>query len=241
MEAEVVETTNQDSMPDKKKSPAKARLLLVDDHPLLREGLAKRLSLEDDLMICGQAGDGAQAVEAAGKTRPDLMIVDISLPGRDGIDLIKEMRARYPRLQILVFSMHDELLYAERALHAGAKGYVMKSEPPEQLIQAIRRVLDGEIALGKNMVGRLLHRMAGSQPAGSTSIVDALTDRELEIFRLIGGGHQRAWIASELHLSVKTFEAHRANIRQKLGLQNAAEVLQHAVQFVQHEGAAPLT
>ncbi len=214
----------------------KAGILLVDDHPLLREGLAQRLTLESDLRICGQAGDGAAAIEVAGRTRPDLMIVDISLPGRDGIDLLKELKTRFPRLPVLIFSMHDETLYAERALHAGARGYVMKSEPPEQLIHAIRRVLAGEIALSPEMISRLLNRAVGIQATKALSAVELLTDRELEIFRLIGEGRQRQRIAAELHLSVKTVEAHRANIRRKLGLENAAELLQHAIQFVQREG-----
>lgn len=208
----------------------------MDDHPLLREGLAQRLTLESDLRICGQAGDGAAAIEVAGRTRPDLMIVDISLPGRDGIDLLKELKTRFPRLPVLIFSMHDETLYAERALHAGARGYVMKSEPPEQLIHAIRRVLAGEIALSPEMISRLLNRAVGIQATKALSAVELLTDRELEIFRLIGEGRQRQRIAAELHLSVKTVEAHRANIRRKLGLENAAELWQHAIQFVQREG-----
>lgn len=215
----------------------KARILLVDDHPLLREGLARRLALEEDLVICGQAGDGAEAIESAQRMRPNLMIVDISLPGRDGIDLLKEIKARYPSLPVLVFSMHDETLYAERALHAGARGYIMKSEPPERLIHGIRRVLAGDIALSPEMVSRLLHRAAGMSASKASTAVELLTDRELEIFRLIGEGHQRRKIAEELHLSVKTVEAHRANIRQKLGLQNAAELLQHAIQFVQREAS----
>jgi DNA-binding NarL/FixJ family response regulator len=217
---------------------ARARIFLVDDHPLLREGLAQRLSLEEDLVVCGQAGDGVQAVEAINRDLPDLMIVDISLAGRDGIDLIKEVKGRFPRLPILVFSMHDESLYAERALHAGAKGYVMKSASPENLMRAIRQVLAGEIVVGDGLVARLLHRMAETPAADSASVLKLLTDRELEIFRRIGEGHPRNRIASDLHLSVKTVEAHRANIRQKLGLQNAAELMQHAIRFVLREGAS---
>ncbi len=215
----------------------KIRILLVDDHPLLREGLAQRLSMEPDMAVCGQAADAGEAIRALEQTQPDLMIVDIAIPGRDGIELIKDVKAQHPRLQVLVLSMFDESLYAERALHAGARGYAVKSEPPERLVHAIRRVIAGEIAVSQNLVMRLLQRATGTHPAGSTSTVDVLTDRELEIFRLLGEGHQRSRIAAELHLSVKTVEAHRANIRQKLGLRNATEVLQHAIHFVQHESA----
>jgi DNA-binding NarL/FixJ family response regulator len=232
------------AVPGRNKSAAKMpsiSIVLVDDHPLLREGLAQLLATERDLALCGQAGEGAEAIETIGATSPDLVIVDISLPGRDGIDLIREIKARFPNLPILVFSMHDELLYAERALQAGAKGYVMKSRSPEYLLLAIRRVLAGEIVVGTELVARLLHRVAQAKPNGSLSILDLLTNRELEIFRRIGAGHQRGRMASELNLSVKTIEAHRANIRQKLGLRNAADLMQHAIHFVQREAAGPQT
>ena len=217
--------------------PSRVGIVLVDDHPIVREGLARRLTMEPDLDICGQAGDAAEAVEVIRATRPQLVIVDISLPGRDGIDLIKGISAQFPGLLVLVFSMYDELLYAERVLRAGAKGYVMKSESPESLLLAVRRVLSGEMVVGQTLVTRMLHRLSGTKPAGALSVLDILTDRELEIFRRIGEGHQRGRIAADLSLSVKTVEAHRANIRQKLGLENAAELLQHAIHFIQCEAA----
>jgi DNA-binding NarL/FixJ family response regulator len=213
----------------------RARILLVDDHPLMREGVAQRIDHEMDLMVCGQAGCASEALREIERLKPDLALVDISLPGRDGIDLVKDIRNRFSKLIVIVFSLHDESLYAERALRAGARGYVMKSEPPEKLIQAIRQALTGEIVVGENTVTRLLRRVTGSHDSKWTTQLDSLSDRELEIFRLIGVGYQRSRIARELNLSVKTVESHRANIRKKLGLLNATQLLQHAVQFAKED------
>jgi DNA-binding NarL/FixJ family response regulator len=226
-------------MPKQPAPPAKSgktRIVIVDDHPLLRTGLAARLRDEPDLAVCGQAGDLAEAMAVIDRERPDLVLVDISLPGRDGLELLKDIRARHPPMLTLVLSMHDESLYAERALRAGARGYVMKGAAPETLVQAIRDVVAGELVVGKEIVKRVLQRVGQTGTGGiAGSPVDRLTDRELEVFRLIGEGHNRNRIANELHLSVKTVEAHRANIRQKLGAENAAEVMQRAVRFVQCE------
>ncbi|MGD0016035.1 MAG: response regulator transcription factor, partial [Verrucomicrobiia bacterium] len=171
------------------------------------------------------------------KFKPDMVIVDISLPGRDGIELTKDLKVQRPDLPVLVLSMHDESLYADRALRAGARGYIMKQESPENLIRAIRRVLAGEIAVSQNTVGRILARMDGTHSKVGASPLELLSDRELEVFRLIGSGHSRSQIAAELHLSVKTVEAHRAKIREKLGLQNATQLLQHALQFSWDQGS----
>lgn len=211
------------------------KIFLVDDHPLVREGLARRILREPGLTVCGEAGTASEALEAIAKLQPQLVVVDISLPGRDGIDLIKEIKARHDNIQMLVLSFHDESLYGDRALRAGARGYITKHEPPDNLIKAIHRVLAGEIVVGKNTVERVLQRVAGARNSTWTSPIEMLSDRELEIFRLIGQGRQRRQIAGELHLSVKTIEAHRANIRQKLGLKNATELIQHALQFVRDE------
>jgi DNA-binding NarL/FixJ family response regulator len=210
------------------------KILLVDDHPMLREGLQQFLQQDESLVICGQANNTAEALRQFDLLHPDLLVVDIGMPGRDGLELIKDIRARNQTTLILVFSMFDEELYAERALRAGAQGYVMKHEPPEKLIEAIRNVLRGEIVTSTGIVQRALRRTASGQTELPSSPLNLLTDRELEVFRMIGAGKGRNEIADQLNLSVKTFEVHRANIRQKLGLKNAAELLLHASQFL-HE------
>ncbi|MCX7008773.1 MAG: response regulator transcription factor [Kiritimatiellaeota bacterium] len=209
----------------------KKTILLVDDHPMLREGLQQFLQQDEDLTICGQAGSTAEAMKMVEELKPDLLVVDIGLPGRDGLELIKDIRAFNKTSGILVFSMFDEGLYAERALRAGAQGYVMKDESPARLVEAIRSVLRGEIVTGNGIVQRALRRSANGLAAASTSPLDLLTDRQLEIFRLIGSGVDRNTIAEQLNLSVKTVEVHRANIRVKLGIKSAADLLVHATQF----------
>jgi DNA-binding NarL/FixJ family response regulator len=210
------------------------RILLVDDHPMLRQGIQQYLQQDQALTICGQAGSTSEALERMQQLKPDLILVDIGLPGRDGLELIKDIRALDSTCAILVFSMFDEELYAERVLRAGAQGYVMKHESPLKLIQAIHSVLNGEMVTGPGVIQRALRRTAEGRDDKPASPVTLLTDRELEIFRLIGAGHPRNEIARRLNLSVKTFEAHRANIRQKLNLRSAAELLIHATQFI-HE------
>jgi DNA-binding NarL/FixJ family response regulator len=217
-------------------SHTKIRILLVDDHPLVREALVQRIQHEPDMTVCAEASTAAEALEAIGKHKPDLAIVDISLPGRDGIDLIKEIHTQFPKVLVLVLSFHDESLYADRALRAGAKGYVTKHEPPENLLHAIREVLAGKISLNQDTVDRVLHRLAGDELPDWESPLHRLSDRELEIFRLIGQGLNRHTIATQLHLSVKTVEAHSSKIRLKLGLKNTAELIQNAFQFTS-EGA----
>ena len=222
-------------MPTKSVPHTKSKILIVDDHPLVREGLARRIAREPDLAVCGEAGTADEALALLVRTRPDLAVIDISLPGRDGIDLTKEISARYRAVRILVLSFHDESLYGDRALRAGARGYVMKQEPPDHLIRAIRQVLAGEIVVSKHTVERVLQRVAGVHDGVWNSPIELLSNRELEIFRLIGEGHTRCQIAAELHISVKTVETHRSNIRQKLGLRNATEIIQHAVQFIRDD------
>jgi DNA-binding NarL/FixJ family response regulator len=221
-----------------KSSPgAAARIVLVDDHPLVRYGVAQRLADEAGLAVCGEAGDVKEALQVIGRLRPDLAVVDISLPGRDGIELIKEIKSRYPATRVLVLSLHDERLYAERALRAGARGYVMKSAPPRDLVAAVRRVLAGEIVVGSEIVGQVLARVAGDAKQ-ARSPLDRLTDRELEIVRLIGEGRTRGEIAASLHLSPKTIEAHRARVRAKLGLGSVSELRRFAIEVVRDEAAA---
>ncbi len=210
----------------------KYRVFLVEDHPVTREGLAQLLNQQADLEVCGQVGTARDALNQAGALDPDLIIVDISLGGSSGIELIKDISSRDPDLRMLVLSTHDESLYAERALRAGAKGYVMKHEPTQQVMGAIRLILRGGIYLSDRMQGRVLHKVAAG-PASSGSEIEQLSDRELEIFQLIGRGRTTAQIAAGLHVSVSTVETHRAHIKEKLKLANATELVQRAVEWVQ--------
>lgn len=218
-------------------APAKKRIFLVDDHPLLRRGIADVINDEPDMIVCGQAGSAAEALACIAATQPDLVVADISLPGRDGFELIKDLKTQFRHAFVLVLSMHDESLYAERVLRAGARGYVMKSAPTSELLKAIRQVLSGEVVVGPKVIGRLLARTATGTGNGVTSPLECLTDRELEVYRLLGQGQQRHQIATQLHLSVKTVEAHRENVRKKLGLPSAAELRQHASEFLREEAA----
>jgi DNA-binding NarL/FixJ family response regulator len=209
----------------------KFRVLLVDDHPVVRQGLGLLIDREPDLQVCGEA-DGAQtAFQRLGTLRPDIVVLDISLTGPDGLDVLKEIRLRSVSLPVLILSMHDESIYAERALRAGANGYIMKQEATEKVLVAIRRILQGEVYLSERlttaMVNQFVHRSA---PAKTSPIVN-LTDRELEIFRLIGEGHGTRQIADELHLSVKTVESHQAHIKEKLALKSGRELVQHAIEW----------
>jgi DNA-binding NarL/FixJ family response regulator len=211
------------------------RIFIVDDHPLMRKGLAMTLHAEPDLNVCCQADSGEEALELLEEEVPDLMIVDISLPGISGIELIKHVHARYPDIYLLVVSRHEETLYAERAIRAGARGYVMKLEAADVIVHAVRRVLDGGIYVSSEINERLLMGMASGQQHLTHSPLEVLSDRELEVFELTGHGHGTRDIAERLHLSVKTIESYRARIKGKLNLNNAAELMQHAVQWVESE------
>ena len=210
----------------------KKKILIVDDHPLLREGLARIIDQQPDLVVCGSVGDAQQAMTAVKNLRPDLVVVDISLPGRDGLELTKDLVQQHAKLQVLVLSMHDEAVYAERALRVGARGYVMKREATEIHLRAIRQVLAGEIAVSNRIVASMVNKVS---KGGSLSPVDLFSDRELEIFRLFGEGRSRFEIADKLHLSVKTIETHRTNACQKLGLRGAAEFTREAKHFLRDE------
>lgn len=216
---------------------AKYRVLLVDDHPILRKGLAELINQEADLSVCGEAEEAPKAFEAVGVLNPDVAVVDISLKGGNGLELIKNIKARYPDLPLLVLSMHDETLYAERALRAGSLGYIMKEEAIEKVLTAIRHVIAGEIFLSDRMKGRLLNQLVGGRIKQGSSSIDSLSDRELEVFRLIGEGRGTRQIAEELRLSVRTVEAYREYIKDKLNLKNGTELVQHAFQYV-HSGLA---
>lgn len=210
---------------------AKTRVLIVDDHPIVRQGLAQLINQESDLMVCGESESAHHAIDAIGVLKPDIAIVDISLGGTSGIELVKNIKVRYPKLLILVHSMHDETLYAERLLRAGASGYIMKQEATERVLTAIRRVLSGEIYLSEKMGAKMMQQLVGGKAATSGSPIERLSDRELEVFGLIGQGHGTRQIAEKMHLSVKTIESHRAHIKEKLNLKNANELVLHAIQW----------
>jgi DNA-binding NarL/FixJ family response regulator len=216
----------------------KSRIFVVDDHPIVRQGLALLINRESDLAVCGEADDAQTALQAVPTVKPDIMVVDISLNGPDGLDLLKEIRTRYPDLPILILSMHDESIYAERALRAGAQGYIMKQEATEKVLVAVRRILSHEIYVSERIANRMLQRYIGSRGAGRPASVADLTDRELEVFRLIGEGHSTRRIAEELHISVKTVESYQAHIKEKLSLRSARELVQHAIQWAVDEKSA---
>jgi DNA-binding NarL/FixJ family response regulator len=207
-----------------------SRVFIVDDHPVVRQGLALLINREPDLIVCGDAEEANSALQRIESLKPHAVIVDISLNGPDGLDLLKEIRMRDPNLPVLILSMLDELLYAERALRAGASGYIMKQEATEQVLVAIRRILGGEIYVSDRMANKMLHRFVGGSPPLARSPIANLTDRELEVFRLIGDGHGTRQIAEELHISVKTVESYQAHIKEKLALKNGRELVQRAIQ-----------
>jgi DNA-binding NarL/FixJ family response regulator len=209
----------------------KCRVLLVDDHPIVRQGLALLIDREPDLSVCGEAEGAHSAFHAITTLRPDIVVLDISLSGPDGLDVLKEIRTKTASLPVLILSMHDESIYAERAMRAGANGYIMKQEATEKVLVAIRRILQGEVYLSDRLTNAMLqHYVRGASPASSSPLVN-LTDRELEVFRLIGEGHGTRQIADELHLSVKTIESYQAHIKEKLALRNARELVQHAIEW----------
>ncbi len=213
--------------------PEAKRILIVDDHPLFRKGLQEMIHSDGTFGVCGEAGNAAEAMEIIRKLNPDLAIVDLSLPGANGIELIKNIRAEFPKLPVLVLSMHDESLYAVRALRAGADGYVMKHEAMANVIQAIREVFDGRPYLSPAMAAQVITKFAHRQAEGETDAVERLSDRELEILELIGKGNEVRQIAKLLHLSPKTVETHRAHIKDKLDLKNSREVARFALQWLQ--------
>jgi DNA-binding NarL/FixJ family response regulator len=208
----------------------KRKILLVDDHPIVRAGFSQLLDLEPDLQVCAQAANSSETLEALQKFLPDLAIIDISLDGSNGLELIKCLQALYPALPLLVLSMHPETIYAQRALRAGAKGYIMKEAPTAEVIRAIRVVLRGEIYLSNRMNEVVVNKLFSRTHSGG-SPVDLLTDRELEIFELIGQGIKTSEIARKLNLSIKTVETHRAHIKEKLHLNNAMDLVSHAVRW----------
>lgn len=221
-----------------KASRPAARILIVDDHPAIREALAMRIAREADLEVCGEAADIGEALRLVAESQPDVAVVDISLKTGNGIDLIKRIKDRDAHVRMLVWSMHSEALYAERALRAGALGYVTKGQTTVRIVEAIRRVLEGKVYLSEAMAERMLHRAVGGGARGEVtrSPLDILADRELEVFRLIGGGVKTAEIAERLHLSVKTVETYRDRIRQKLDLAGGTKLAHYATQWLLENG-----
>lgn len=218
---------------DKPAEPAKWRILLVDDHPFMRAGLAQLIDRQSDLQVVGEAGNPAEAMQKIGQTAPDLILSDITMPGRSGLDFIKDVQAVHPGMPMLVVSMHDETIYAERVLRAGARGYIMKEAGGENLLAAIRQVLRGEPYVSARVSTGLVEAAAGRRPRGANSPIGKLSDREFEIFQLIGQGKTTRAIADQLGLSPKTVDVHRANIKQKLGLGDLTALVRHAVRWVE--------
>lgn len=212
--------------------PGKKHICIIDDHPIFRKGLAQLITEENDLDVTGEAESVAEAIRLISRDEPDLVITDITLKDRSGLDLIDYLTRHHPKLPILVISMHDESLYAERVLRAGALGYMTKQEMTDNVVTAVRKVLAGRRHISETMMELLLGKM--STAAGSTDAVETLSNRELEIYQLIGRGLKRREIAERLCLSVKTIGTHRESIKKKLGLKNAGELMQHAVTFVKN-------
>ena len=223
-----------DKMNSRRKVPGpkdrKRSVLLVDDHAILREGITEIINSKPDLQVCGHASTMGRALDVVNRLKPDLVIVDISLPGGSGLDLIKNLKVMYPRLPTLVLSMHEESVYAERALRAGALGYVMKREESKTILEAIRTVLKGELFVNPSVRDQMLHEFVGRK-SQSLGRMGHLTDRELEVLELMGHGRTTAQIAKQLHISTSTVETHRVHLKEKLHVQNVSELMRLAVEW----------
>jgi len=215
----------------------KIKVFIVDDHALMRRGLADLVNGEDDLTVCGEADEAPKALSGISKTAPDLVIADMSLRGSSGLELIKNVKVLRPDLPILVLSMHDENIYAQRVLRAGAKAYVMKQDAADRVLQAIRKILKGEIYVSERVGTQMLQQIVRGHSPAESSPVERLSDRELEVVQLIGRGRTTREIAGTLNVSIKTIESHRAHLKEKLDLRNATELVQFCVQWVEQENA----
>ena len=217
------------------KETRRRRVLIVDDHAVLREGLALVINAQPDLLVCGEAGSVSEGVQAAATLQPDIALIDLSLMGGSGLEVVKDLKAQHPNLPTLVLSLHDEALYAERALRAGAHGYIMKRAAIPELLVAIRKVLDGDIYLSEKMGSVVVRQALGERTAlAGGDPLEQLSDRELEVFQLLGEGHGTREVAQQLGLSMKTVSCYRQNIQTKLGLKDAAALLQRAVHWAAH-------
>ena len=220
--------------PNNSKARARTRILLVDDHPLVRERLAEVINREPDLMVCAEAEDRHHAIEQIQAHQPGLAIIDITLKNSDGIELIKDIHSRWPTLVMLVVSMHDESLYAERVLRAGARGYITKQEATRNILQAIRRVLDGQVFLAETIASQIIGRLTDTASAQAAGPLECLADRELQVFELTGRGLNTREIAQQLHIGVKTVETYRHRIREKLKLAHPTDLLRSAIAWAHH-------
>lgn len=222
----------------KNQAAPKRRVLLVDDHPIVRHGLGLLIDQEADLVVCGEADSAVETLDKIAEMAPDIAVVDISLRGSSGLELSKALKEQFPSIPVLILSMHDESLFAERALRSGARGYIMKQEPADTVLRAVRKVLDGGVYLSENISSKMLREFVdGAQPETEKYGVVSLSDRELEVFELIGRGQSTRKIADRLSLSVKTIETHRAHVKQKLKLDNASELVHRAFHWVESGGS----
>ena len=228
-------TDKEPPVSDEQDAKSPRKVLIVDDHELMRLALSQLIGHEPDLVVCGEAEDVAGALKAIEEFKPDIAMVDISLKQSHGIELIKDIQIRWPDLPVLVLTMHDESFYAERVLRAGAKGYLTKAEVSSKVIDGIRKVLNGEVYISDAMASKVLTKLVGQKNGQLAFPIDTLSDREFEVFEMIGQGMQSKDIAIQLHLSKKTVDAHREHIKKKLGLETATDVLMYAVQWAQFE------
>jgi DNA-binding NarL/FixJ family response regulator len=211
------------------------RILLIDDHPIMRHGLAQLLRMEEGLEICGEAGSAREGIEAIPKVSPDLVILDLTLPDRHGLELLKDIQVQHPGMRCLVLSMHDEALYAERALRAGARGYIMKEVAADHLVTAVRKILSGGIFISEAISARMIEQLSSAHNRGGPAGIETLTDRELEVLGMIGTGTPTKLIAERLGISVRTVEAHRAHIKEKLAITDGAALVRYAVQWSENQ------
>ena len=209
----------------------KRRIFIVDDHPLVREGLTNLINGQSDLIVCGEAEDSAGAIAGIAKARPDVALIDISLKNESGLELVKNLDNQFPLVALIVLSMHDEALYAERALRAGARGYVMKRETSRSVLACIRRVLEGGVYISERVVSSMARRLSTLHKTAEASPVERLSDRELKIFRLLGQGRTTSEIAEDLHLSLKTVQAYCARAKEKFGVSSLDELLRAAIRW----------
>jgi DNA-binding NarL/FixJ family response regulator len=225
-------------MKPKKAKPVRKKILLVDDHPMMRTGITALIEGEPDLTVCCQASTAEEGLREIPKCSPGLVITDMTMPGRGGLEFIKDVKALHPMLPVLVVSMHDESLHAERVLRAGARGYLMKEAGGEKLLAAIRQVLSGKVSLSERMSAQILENLSGRKPRGSSSPIQQLSDREFEVFELIGQGKGTREIAKQLNLSPKTVDVHRANLKEKLGFEDGISLARYAVRWMETQDPA---
>ena len=215
----------------------KKRILLADDHPMMRAGMAQLINKQPELEVSFEASDPIGAFQHLAKSAVDLVVTDLTMPGRSGIEFIKDLLAAHPEVPILVNSMHDETIYAERVLRAGARGYIMKEAGGENLLAAIRHVLSGQVYLSPKMSAKILDSLSGRKSRGSHSPIEKLSDREFEVFQLIGRGKTTRDIAQQLHLSTKTVDVHRSHLKEKLKLPDGTALVRHAVRWIETQGS----